>query len=727
MGTLHLAMGDPLGAESYFRHGWRLAPRNDSIRGRLAEALRYQNRIEEAVDTLGGTAGFYDEPVDQNGPTVGKQIAIAGLLYRARRYEAAGAAARLGLTLATGADDIITLRTILGRSLLGQGRGSEANETLRRAKTMTRTASPELRYGLYQSMLTLGQTHAASSLFNEELSTFGPATGSRIELANLAMSDGNGALAERLMQRAIMFDGTHVYARLLLGEARAMVGRINGSQEDVATLQDVLTRAPDNTRARLGLARAHARMNRFAAGGRHHEMILAALPNHELVQRERARLLYASKGVDVADLAYHQAESIHRPADFLPSELNPTTDLSILQAQYEQAGQKRLQLQTERMGKRLKNWRPTASQMQFAKLISIDPTNQEAVFDDAQLLSALGRTREAIRRYKQLLRMDPDHVEAKIALRRMQLELRPQVDSSLSYEIRRGRDGLTDLALGRLETVTRLPRGDQDDYLMAGYAYRFLDARRGDDADGNVAILGGSVRPIDPLRLFARIDIEDYDNGFSTRPTFNAGVHYRTAGDTLLELNGLLQNVTANGESIRQDIYYGGFELAATRHLSWRWKTGGRYRFTEYSDDNSAHEAVLINEYLMKPGRHQWIAKTDANLISFEDGTDFGPVRGDLMGVDHPYFSPSGFVFLTAGVEYRTWLSRHNFLGADERWVSIYGGARVDSDSEGYGLARLRAHRDVCGWMSAHLDTGGIFSSVYQSFDVSALITIRLP
>ena len=470
-----------------------------------------------------------------------------------------------------------------------------------------------------------------------------------------------------------------------------MVGRINGSQHDRGAFEDALARAPQNTRARLGLARSHARSSQFEFSTQQYQTILAALPNHELVRRERARVLYASKGVDAADLAYKQAEAIHRPQDFLPSAFNPTTDLSILQAEYEQAGQKLLQLQTERIGKRLKNWRPTASQLQFAKLIDIEPTNQEAIFDDAQLLTILGRTREAIGRYKQLLRMDPDHVEAKIALRRLQLELRPQVDSFLSYEIRRGRDGLSDLGLGRLETVTRIPRGDQDDYLIAGYAYRFLDAQRNEDADANVAILGGSFRPIDPLRLFARVDLEDYDNGFSTRPTFETGIHYRTAGDTLLELNGLLQNVTANGESIRQDIYHGGFEFAATRHLSWRWKTGGRYRLTSYSDDNLAHQAVWTNEYLMKPGRHQWIAKTDTNLITFAEQTAFGPVRDNLLGVEHPYFSPSGFVFMTAGVEYRTWLSRHNFLGADERWVSIYGGARIDSDSEGYGLARLRA------------------------------------
>ncbi len=727
MGSLHLAMGDPLGAESYFRHGWRLSPSDPEIKGQLAESLRRQDRISEAVSTLRGEGEFYEGLPGSPSPKVGEQIAVADMLLRAKRYDESESIARMGLSVATGADDQIQLRTILGRSLLKQGRTSEAIDALRRAEAMTGSPDPSLRYGLYQCLQRLGERVAAQSVLADELQSFGPATNSRIELANLAMQEGDGALAERLMQQAVMFDATNVYVRILLGEARAMVGRINGSQEDRPTFEDAITRAPQNIRARLGLARSHARMSQFDSASQHYQSILAALPNHELVQREHARMVYAWKGVDEADYAYRQAEAVHQPEDFLPSDHNPMVDLSILQAEYEQAGLKLSQLQTERIGKRLKNWRPTASRYQFAKLIEMDPQNQEAIFDDAQLLTILGQTRDAIARYQQLLRMDPDHVEAKIALRRLQLELRPQVDSLLSYEIRRGRDGLSDIALGRLETVTRLPRGDQDDYIMAGYAYRFLDARRGDDADGNVAIIGGSIRPIDPLRLFARVDIEDYDNGFSTRPTFQTGIHYRTAGDTLLELNGLLQNVTANGESLRQDIYYGGFELAATRHLSWRWKTGGRYRYTEYSDDNSAHEAVMVNEYLMKPGRHQWIAKTDANLISFEEPTGFGPVRENLFGVEHPYFSPSGFVFLTAGVEYRTWLSRHNFLGSDERWISIYGGARVDSDSEGYGLARFRAHRDVCGWMSAHLDTGGIFSSVYQSFDVSALITIRLP
>ena len=54
-----------------------------------------------------------------------------------------------------------------------------------------------------------------------------------------------------------------------------------------------------------------------------------------------------------------------------------------------------------------------------------------------------------------------------------------------------------------------------------------------------------------------------------------------------------------------------------------------------------------------------------------------------------------------------------------------YGGARVDSDGIGYGLVKLRGHRDICGWISLGGEASGIFSSVYEAVGVAGFLTRR--
>ena len=112
--------------------------------------------------------------------------------------------------------------------------------------------------------------------------------------------------------------------------------------------------------------------------------------------------------------------------------------------------------------------------------------------------------------------------------------------------------------------------------------------------------------------------------------------------------------------------------------------------------------------------------------MSFDQQTQFGN-PDDLFGTVHPYFTPTGFTFLTAGLKHRFWVSDHSFRGANEHWYSIYGGARVDSDAEGYALVELAAHCDWCGWLTAHADASAIFSDVYQGIAFSGFLTIRFP
>ncbi|KLU02993.1 TPR repeat protein [Rhodopirellula islandica] len=719
LGTLYHAIGDDRAAETVFRN---LGTKQSHSVQMLAESLLKQNRVSEAIQTLRHSS---------HPATLAQEAAVADILLRGRDYAAAESVCVAALAGAQGiALDVATkiqIRTTLGLSQLKQGRFAEAEDTLQETRRMQGGDSAKLRYGLYRCLIALDREAEAEQVLSDERNSFAPMTKDRVTIAQLAMADCECKLAERLLQQALMFDPSNVYLMCLLGESRSMCNRCSGDCDDRSSFVSALAASPMNTRARLGLARSYTRTNDFSLANKSFDMILTAFPQHETARIEYARMQYAWKGVDAANRAYAEAKARHRPQEFLPGASLMHSDLNALQVEYEQASNRLQLIEAERKAKYYKDWKPRTAQANYQSLLQLDPTNQEAQFDLGQVHSALNQTRKAIARYDCLLRLDPCHTEALIAKRRMQLETRPQILNSFQFEFRSGRQGLTDLTSLRLDTRVVKPIGDQDEYLIAGYAHRFLRPKQGEDADGNVAILGFQTKPWDHLRLFALAELEQYDQGFSTRVPFRAGLNWRTPADVHLGLAGFLENIAANGESIRQDTFRGGLELTAATNFSWRWDAAAMYRLAGYSDDNLSQEVLVQNNYLLIPGRTQLRWKTDWNLIAFNESTRFNADPDDLTGILHPYFSPSAFTFASSGMEVRKWLSPHNFHGADAHWVSAYGGVRIDSDSVGYGLFEAAAHRDHQGWLSAEVKTSVILSEVYNSVGVGGLFTIRFP
>ncbi|WP_404308516.1 tetratricopeptide repeat protein [Neorhodopirellula lusitana] len=735
-GSLSLAIGDHRGAETTFRHALTLRPGDVALSQLLAESLLKQFRVEEAALVL--------EPAPQVTRSSGSNsqgaipqsdiaaaASIADIMVRGKQFSSAEAFCDAAISSTDGHPAPLSLRiqlkTTLGFAQLYQGRNIEALDTFTLVKKMKGGNTAKLRYGLHQVLENLDRHGEAEQVLATELGAFAPVTRDRVTIAKLAMSDCRCDLAQRLLEQALAFDPSNELVMILLAESRSMCNRCSGACDDRGEYQSVLVKAPMNTRAQLGLARSYSRTNLFANGNKYYEQILTAFPQHDLARLEQARLTFAWKGADAANCKYIAAKTRNRPQDFLPRSTGLDVDLSHLEIEYQQAGFRLQSIEAERSAKFYKDWRPRYAMGKYRELNQIDPTNQESLFDLGQVYATLNLTQKAIDQYQYLLSKDPCHTEARIALRRMQLETHPQLSNSFEYEYRSGRQGLTDITTMRLETLGVRPMGDQDEFLIAGYAHRFLRPKQGTSADGNVGILGIQTKPLDFVNFFAIAEFEQYDAGFRTRVPFRTGLRWRTPRDVHLGITGFLENVAANGESIRQDVYRGGLELNAAANLSWRWDVDAMYRFAGYSDSNTTHEVVMQSNFLLAPGRNQWRLKSGLNFLSFDEQTVFNANPDDLFGILHPYFSPDAFSFGTSGLEYRRWVSPHNFRGADEHWYSIYGGARIDSDSVGYGLVELKAHRDYRGWLSTDVKTSGIFSKVYTSVGVGAFCTIRLP
>ena len=730
LGSLYLAIGDYRTAESVFRQAAIQSPRDTELQQLLADALLEQLRIDEAAAILSSPSSASNANGARDSVGTDKSSAasaVADILLRGRRFAEAETTCNSVIPSCTDPQTIMTLRTTLGFALLKQGRNAEAMDALSLARPMPGGNSAKLRYGLYRCLSNLDRTSEGEAVLAEELRMFGPNTFDRVTVAQLAMEDCNCLLADRVLQQALAFDPKNVYVMILLAEARGMCNRCNGDCDDRSQFQSALSISPSNTRAQLGLARSYSRTNAFSASHENYQRILNAFPQHDVANLEAARVSYAWKGADSGNHYYAVALNRNRPQDVLPHNSFQDVDLASLEIEYQQAGNRVQSITLEKNAKYFKDWKPLLSLNHYGSLTGIDPRNQEAQFDRAQVLSSLNQTSAAIEQYNRLLDLDPCHTEARIAKRRMQLEQRPQLRETVDFEYRAGRQGLTDISLMRLQSVVIKPIGDQDEFLIAGYAHQFLWPVRGNSVDGNIGILGFQSKPFDFVNVFATAEIQQYSSGFNTRVPFRAGTYWHTPSDVKLGFAGFLENLPANGEAIRQDTYRGGLEVTAAKYLTWRCEVDSMYRFAGYSDSNTMHEATIKSNYLIIPGRNQLRAKVDGTFLSFAKQTVFAPTPGDLTGTIHPYFSPGTFTYVSGGLEYRTWLSPHNFRGSDEHWYSAFGGARVDSDGVGYGLMQFAGHRDYNGWISSHLNMSGIFSSVYQSVGVGAFLTIRFP
>ncbi|GAB5405471.1 MAG: hypothetical protein Aurels2KO_37020 [Aureliella sp.] len=725
LGDLMLSLGDFHAAEQLLRRSQQLDSSDPETPTLLVHALLKQQRIAEALQ-LAAPNGIHN-PTSVAASASVSTAEFASVLIEAGHFEEAESLCGEAIRKTKSPNRLARLRLYQGLAQMRLERYSEAIQTLALARGLPSIELAKLRYGQYRCLMQLGQTEAAQASLTADMQVHGNANSERIATAQLALQDCDCDLAIKLLEHRHRLAPDDAFGSILLGEARSMCDRRSGGCDDVDYYRRALSMSPNNTRALIGLARSYARQNKFDFSTQYYRKILRAFPQHEPARVEHARVVYAWQGVDEGIRQFHIAERRQNTSDSQLFASPPADDLNIFDSSWEYASYRKEMLAAERSGKYWKTWRPHTAIGFYQTLNQMEPSNQEAYFDHAQILSITGETQAAIHKYNELLRIEPCHVEAQIARARMALELRPKLISSFDFEYTAGRGGLADISSLRLETLSVTPRGDEDEYFLAGYAHRVERPAEGAGTNGHVGILGFQVKPAYQFRFYTLLEFENYTTGFSARPTFRSGIDWLTPMDLRLGLVGYLENVVENGESIRQDIFRGGFELTASFNPDWRWQVDGMYRYAAYSDRNSMHEILLNSEYMIIPGRRQLRAKFDLGMLAFDEQHRLALANGSLFGSTHPYFSPDSFTYTSAGLEHKRWTSRHNFHGSCQRWFSGYAGARVDSDAETYGLLEFRTHIDHAMWLSTDFQFTGVFSQVYENVGVSGMLTIRLP
>lgn len=705
-GHLWFSVGDFLRAEAEYRTSLALEPGSTKTTIFLARALVNSRQHDRAIRVLRNAA------VDVRSREA-LRLPLIEALGEAGRYSEAAALCESTLVQSEDPTERGRLQTELGFARLQEHDVPGAAESFEGVLAGRDPFDPKATYGLYQARRRLGDPTGAESLLHAFEAGVGHDLQRRMRLADLATGDCDGRLAERLLAPLHEASPENGFILIRLGESASLVDRRTGGCRDATYFRRLIEMEPDNTRARLGLARSLARTQQIDRSRCQYGTLLSDLPSHRLAAGERSRVVYGGHGVDAGVFEFARAQG--RTASAPARRTDPLADL-----------EKDL-LSLESDAKWLKPTQPRRAIGYYLPLLELDRINEEAQFDLAQVYGSLDYTGAAANRFCRLLKVNPCHTEAQIALARTRLERSPQGWSDYTFDELAGRDGLTEITRQRFSTIVRGPLGDENEFYYAGYAHEWLQGAADNRVEADVALLGARRRVHDYTTLFADVEIADYTSGFATRPQFHAGGRYRGPNDVVWTVAGLLENLDANRESIAQDIYRTGVEGTASTAINWRWNLTAGYRWADYSDDNRSHEASLLSEYLLcyGEGRRQWRALIDLYAFDFDEPTQRGPGPDGVVGAVHPYFAPSGFTLATVGLEYKHWLSCHNFKYANHWWWSAYGGARLDSDGVGYGLGRLRCQRDHRNWLTTGVDASVVRSPVYDATSLRAFLILR--
>ena len=787
LGHLFNAGGQYVRAEAAYAAAANLRPTDAETVAARAKNLADAREFPRAI-------GLLDALLSRRPGDLRVRLLLADVLTEAKQFDRAAAVLAVPPDVPLSPRQRFAVRTRSGRLLVETGHPTDAARALGELAGADATGDPTVRYHLYRSLRALGQHERAKAALFGGCSPLSGDAHDLITTAALALGDCRCCLAGELLDRLLKFEPEHPAALNLRGETTLMCcpcekafgcsvaddqfrGRAGGGYgagcgsgcgtgacggggcssggcssggcgadgftgagpcgcETGDHFKRLLAVDPENSRARRGLARAHAAHLEYKQSFRAYDLYLAGLPGDANTAREKARLVDNWRGYPAAAPIY----------DGLMRSLNPDglitpgglfgADIPGLELEYEALSDLSTVVATEKTAKYLRPHRPSAAIPVYEGLIAEEPWNQDAYFDLAQTWGAKNCTRDAEAVYRRLLKVNPCHREAKIALERHRLWRRPQATAGYSFQNLDGRDGLADLRTQTYTVAGVMPLGDEEELLTAGYSHVVFGAPRAlpideDRLHGEIGFVSLARRLRPDVLAFGRINVEEHDFlSFSTRPTFNAGLKWTGPKDAQFRLFALGENVALNRESLRQDINRVGFQTDLFWLPTRRWQLDAFYRLTDYSDDNRGHEFGVHNGYVLVPGRKQLRARADIDALFFREFTvrgagvgpfgDRGPGASGLVGARHPYFNPQDFVFGTLGLEYKRWLSCDTFKGANQLWYEVYGGARFDSRSDSYALFTAKLNWDVFNQFTVTAETGFIASEVYDE-QVAAL------
>ncbi len=613
------------------------------------------------------------------------------------------------------------LHALLGRVYLSQGQSAAALQEfqLARLDEGNNITEPDIAYDYYRALLSIRPFQAADHL---AMALKTPHIVNSI--ARIAIGHHDIALAKQ-----IIFDTARQYPNNLI--LTLTLGDIFAVQDSpyadaVAAYSQALKMSPTNIKAQVGLATYHWNVKSFEDSDRHFHHVLRNLPDHRRAARNHARMLNQWKGKRASLFAYEQLLSgMSRPLahqlfledpQLLKSKKAPSSlsDLETLSATL------------ERNAIQLSDWRPVNASYTLERLKNLEPADDYVSFLLANQYQRIGETRNAIAAYENLLSREPANIDAFTALKHARLALRPRIDGKAVYVAQEGREGLSDITSFTFGAQTVLPIADEVEFVGFGYHHQIFMPPGSERTAGDALLLSGRSEVADRLFLFADMEVTQYSTGFSTRPTFEAGVDYVYLDGLNLGFDLFLHNVAENTETIRQDIYRYGLQAHSKWVPSPKWRLNGLYRFQQYSDTNLSHSIEILNLIELMEAPRQLQLTAAFNFDTYSEETIRDPLLTTLQGTVHPYFSPRTFGYVNVGAVWRHWLKRMQY-GNEQLYYELRYALQWDSENVFYNNFGGGIHWDICHNATVGVETNFLRSGAYDSATVVTHLTLWFP
>lgn len=335
-------------------------------------------------------------------------------------------------------------------------------------------------------------------------------------------------------------------------------------------------------------------------------------------------------------------------------------------------------------------------------LIDDDPKNAEAMFDLAQIYSQQAMWEEAIKIYKKILAVYPEHFRAKEGLRKTEIILKqPSLVSGLEFleadSLTRDSDIRKNIFFNVLQINFNQHLTFEPSYKFARRFFADYTALSENETSCRLIFRKAPFWSVDAFyRLFA------YNRGLASLHNFGTAWTARILDTGVLGFSYERQRLENNSLVIRRHYYSDNYKERILLDFNNRFKMELGYLFSRYSDSNYKNEpsAEFTYYFMLEP-----------RSLSLKYKFAYSDYRMQVL----EYFSPSGFYTNTIGLSWKHFLNKKEiFFGADDTWYEL--GYEISLDSED-----IATHKFILGFIrdiNKRLNFGIKMHAVDSSADV---------
>jgi tetratricopeptide (TPR) repeat protein len=676
-----------------------------------------------AAQDFQGVLPFTDEVLNSDPNQVEALTLRAEALRRLHRYDDAKRDFRRLTTLTSGR---VSGWIGLGRIAHAQKDDQSAEAHFRRAHESD-PVNIKARYLLARQQATgAGSVHEI----------VGPGVSTAPELNSLAdvyAADGSLDSAITTYRAALEKDPNYFPAQIGLAQTLASAHRYDQSL-------DLLTRLraefPDDAKIMLTLARVLSWSRRYDQAIGAYRQLSELDPADTVPRREMARVATWSNQMGLARKTYaeidsptvdqqlsdtlqrsHQGETALQILDKVPHNTNtpyeryeelrqlvdsgelPASSVSNVEtvlAQLEPLYRLQKAVWLESTAKWL-NWNRKFMQAAhvYRQLIALEPSDEEAWFDLAQVKAAEGLSLESTAAYGQLLELDPLHNLAGQALEREQSVLQqPAIFSKYTFWDENGIGRASDIERQQFQSGVEVLWHRQTQLYVAGDYWNEAPGS-GAHADAAGVTLGFNTVLNENWQAAGEWSYKDYfQSRYNNTDTGHANLTFNAWDYAHLTLQYARVDELHNEFGLLDGVQSDNVGLLVDSNLNHYVEVNSGVVWTHYTDTNQGVWVTLAPAFILLDHPHELKLVLRGDYRDTEYASIFEFQGPKLANIVHPYWTPQNYYRGTVILEWRQDLTRDSYSGGRQNYYALRLGGGFDSTANKDVIFEAEWHYD---------------------------------